>query len=70
MVGRIPTQVDYADYKAVAGVMMPFKYSYAWVSQRDDWTFATYEPNAAIDAARFGRPDPKTAGDPNARKPQ
>jgi photosynthetic reaction center cytochrome c subunit len=71
MVGRIPTQVDYADYKAVAGVMMPFKYSYAWVSQRDDWTFATYEPNGAIDAARFGRPDPKTAGgDPNARKPQ
>ena len=39
MVGRIPTQVDYDDYRDVAGVKMPFKYSYAWVSERDDWTF-------------------------------
>jgi photosynthetic reaction center cytochrome c subunit len=63
MVGRIPTQVDYADYRDVAGVKMPFKYSYAWVSERDDWTFTTYEPNITIDNAKFGRPDPKTAGD-------
>jgi photosynthetic reaction center cytochrome c subunit len=70
VVGRIPTQVDYSDYRPVAGVMVPFKYSYAWVSERDDWTFTSYEPNVAIDAAKFGRPDPKTAGDPNERKPQ
>ena len=38
MVGRIPTQVDYDDYRDVNGVKMPFKYSYAWVSERDDWT--------------------------------
>jgi len=70
-VGRIPTQVDYGDYRPVAGVMMPFKYSYAWVSERDDWTFTAYQPNVAIDAVKFGKPDPKTAGlDPNARKPQ
>jgi hypothetical protein len=47
---------------------MPFKYSYAWVSERDDWTFTSYEPNVAIDAAKFGRPDPKTAGDVAGRK--
>jgi hypothetical protein len=70
MVGRIPTQVDYSDYRDVAGVKMPFKYSYAWVSERDDWTFTSYEPNVAIDAGKFGRPDPKTAGDPAERKPQ
>jgi len=63
MVGRIPTQVDLSDYRDVAGVKMPFKYSYAWVSERDDWTFTAYEPNVAIDNAKFGRPDPKTAGD-------
>ena len=68
MVGRIPTQVDYDDYRDVAGVKMPFKYSYAWVSERDDWTFTSYEPNVAIDAAKFGRPDPKTAGDVTGRK--
>jgi photosynthetic reaction center cytochrome c subunit len=69
-VGRIPTQVDYSDYRPVAGVMMPFKFGYAWVSERDDWTLTGYEPNVAIDAAKFGRPDPKTAGDAQGRKPQ
>jgi len=69
MVGRIPTQVDYGDYKPVAGVMMPFKYSYAWVSERDDWTFTAYTPNPTIDAAKFNKPDPKTAGDVSGRKP-
>src|SRR6267154_2044268 len=63
MVGRIPTQVDLSDYRDVAGVKMPFKYSYGWVSERDDWTFTSYDANPAIDNARFGRPDPKTAGD-------
>ena len=49
--------------------MMPFKYSYAWVSERDDWTLTSYTPNAAIDAAKFDKPDPKTAGDVGGRKP-
>ncbi len=68
MVGRIPTQVDYGDYRDVAGVKMPFKYSYGWVSERDDWTLTGYEPNASIDNSRFGRPDPKTSGDVAERK--
>ena len=68
MVGRIPTQVDYDDYRDVAGVKMPFKFSYAWVSERDDWTMSGYEANVNIDNAKFGRPDPKTAGDVAERK--
>jgi hypothetical protein len=55
-VGRTPTQVDYSDYRPVAGVMMPFKFSYTWMAQREDWTLTEYEPNAAIDASTFGRP--------------
>jgi hypothetical protein len=71
MVGRIATQVEYGDYKPVAGVMMPHTYSYAWVSERDDWTITSYQPNVMIDAAKFGRPDPRTAGaDPNERMRQ
>ncbi len=68
MIGRIPTQVDYDDYRDVAGVKMPFKYSYAWVSERDDWTMTGYEANVNIDNSKFGRPDPKTAGDVAGRK--
>jgi hypothetical protein len=67
MVGRIPTQVDYDDYRDVAGVKIPFKFSYAWVSERDDWTMTGYEANTAIDNAKFGRPDPKTAGEVSGR---
>jgi photosynthetic reaction center cytochrome c subunit len=68
MVGRIPTQVDYDDYRDVAGVKLPFKYSYGWVSERDDWTMTAYEANPTIDNSKFGRPDPKTAGDVQGRK--
>jgi len=69
-VGRIPTQVDYSDYRDVAGVKMPFNFGYAWVSERDDWTLTGYETNVPIDNAKFGRPDPRTAGDVNERKAQ
>jgi photosynthetic reaction center cytochrome c subunit len=68
MVGRIPTQVDYDDYRDVGGVKMPYKFSYAWVSERDDWTMTGYEANVNIDNAKFGRPDPRTAGDVAGRK--
>jgi len=68
MVGRIPTQVDYDDYRDVAGVKLPFKYSYGWVSERDDWTMTAYETNPTIDNSKFGRPDPQTAGDVQGRK--
>jgi photosynthetic reaction center cytochrome c subunit len=59
-VGRIPTQIDYSDYRPVAGVMMPFKFSYGWVSQREEWTLTEYQPNVLIDASKFGRPVNRT----------
>ena len=37
-VGRVPTQIDYSDYRPVAGVMMPFKWTYGWVSGREEYT--------------------------------
>jgi hypothetical protein len=70
IVGRIPTQVDVSDYRPVNGVMMPFKYSYAWVSERDDWTFDKYDINTTIDPKVFGKPDIATAGDVSKRKAQ
>ena len=34
-VGRVPTQIDYSDYRTVKnGVKMPFKWTYGWVSNR------------------------------------
>jgi photosynthetic reaction center cytochrome c subunit len=61
-VGRTPTQIDYSDYRPVAGVMMPFKFSYAWVSLREEWTLTEYQPNVSIDASKFGKPAIRAAG--------
>ncbi len=55
-VGRVPTQIDYSDYRPVAGVMMPFKFVYGWVSNREEYTLTDVYPNVAVDAANFGRP--------------
>ena len=56
--GRVPTQIDYADYRDVAGVKMPFKWSYAWVSGREEFALTEVQPNVAIDAGKFARPVP------------
>jgi hypothetical protein len=57
-VGRVPTQIDYSDYRPVAGVMMPFKLSYSWLSGRDEFTITDVQANVAIDAAKFAKPTP------------
>ena len=55
-VGRVPTQIDYSDYRAVNGVMMPFKWTFGWVSGREEYSITGYQANAAVDAAKFARP--------------
>jgi len=59
--GRVPTQIDFDDYREVAGVKLPFKWSFAWVSGRDDVVLTEVKPNVAIDAARFAKPAPAVA---------
>jgi photosynthetic reaction center cytochrome c subunit len=54
--GRVPTQWDYSDYRPVAGVMIPFKFTYAWISGREEYTLTDVQPNASVNAAIFGRP--------------
>jgi photosynthetic reaction center cytochrome c subunit len=55
-VGRVPTQIDYSDYKAVGGVQFPFKWTYSWVSGREEYAETEVTPNVPVDAAKFGRP--------------
>ena len=55
-VGRVPTQIDYSDYREVAGIKMPFKWTFGWVSGREEYTLTEVQPNVTIDAAKFGRP--------------
>jgi photosynthetic reaction center cytochrome c subunit len=55
-VGRVPTQIDYSDYRPVAGVMMPFKRNYGWVSGREEYTLTEIKPNVAVDDSKFAKP--------------
>ena len=57
-VGRVPTQVDYSDYREVAGVKVPFKWTVTWTNGQTTTELTAVQPNVAIDAARFSRPAP------------
>jgi outer membrane lipoprotein-sorting protein len=55
-VGRIPTQVDYDDYREVAGVRLPFRWTVTWINGRDTVVLKDVRANVAVDVSRFGRP--------------
>jgi photosynthetic reaction center cytochrome c subunit len=56
--GRVPTQIDFDDYREVAGVKMPFKWSFAWTSGRDVYELSELQANVPVDAAKFAKPLP------------
>jgi hypothetical protein len=55
-IGLNPIQVDYTDYRTVAGVQMPFMVTVTWTDGRSVYEFSEVVPNAPIDASRFARP--------------
>jgi hypothetical protein len=55
-IGRVPTQIDYSDYRDVAGVKMPFHLTFAWLDGRDAIQLTDIKTNVPIDEAKFGRP--------------
>ena len=57
-VGRVPTQIDYEDYRDVSGVKMPFRWTATWTDGQSTTQLTNIQPNAAIDAAKFARPAP------------
>ena len=59
-IGMVPTQVDYSDYRDVAGVKLPYKIVITWTDGRSTIELNEIQPNVAIDAARFAKPAPAT----------
>jgi photosynthetic reaction center cytochrome c subunit len=55
-VGRTPTQTDYSDYREIAGVKMPFRFTVSWLDGKENFELTEIQPNVPIDAARFARP--------------
>jgi outer membrane lipoprotein-sorting protein len=58
MVGVVPTQLDYSDYREVAGVKMPFHWTVTWTDGQSMIELNEVQPNVAIDSAKFGKPAP------------
>ena len=63
-VGMVPTQVDYSDYRDVAGVKMPFKMITTWTDGQWTVQLDQVQPNAAIPADIFAKPPPATVKNP------
>jgi photosynthetic reaction center cytochrome c subunit len=59
-VGRLPTQIDYADYRDVAGIKVPFRFKVTWLDGLEDVTLTDAQFNVPIDAAKFATPAPAT----------
>ena len=57
-VGIIPSQIDYSDYREVAGVKLPFHWVATWTDGQSTVELSEVQPNAPIDASRFAKPAP------------
>jgi hypothetical protein len=55
-VGAVPTRVDFADYRPVAGVQIPFQWTRTWTNNQVVVQLKDVRPNIEIDPSRFSRP--------------
>jgi photosynthetic reaction center cytochrome c subunit len=55
-IGRVPTQIDFADYRDVGGIKFPFHLILAWLDGRDAIQLNQVQTNVPIDDAKFGNP--------------
>ena len=57
-VGFNPTQIDYADYREVSGIKVPFRWTVTWLDGRSTYELTELRPNVPIEAAKFAKPAP------------
>ena len=55
-VGLVPTQIDYSDYRDVAGVKLPFTWTVSQTYMQMKIVLSSIEPNVPVDPARFAKP--------------
>ena len=55
-IGRVPTQVDYSDYRDVGGIKFPFQYTFSWLDGKDAFKLSDVKTNVPVDAGKFEKP--------------
>jgi hypothetical protein len=58
VVGVNPMHIEYADYRMVAGVKIPFRQTMTWTDGQSTMQLTVVQPNVPIDAAKFAKPAP------------
>ena len=58
IVGTVPTQTDYSDYRAVGAIKIPFKTVITYTNGQGTIELSDVQPNATIQTARFAEPSP------------
>jgi photosynthetic reaction center cytochrome c subunit len=56
-IGRVPTQIDYSDYRDVNGIKMPYRLTFAWLDGRDSIEIKDVQVNVPIPEAKFATPE-------------
>jgi outer membrane lipoprotein-sorting protein len=56
--GPVPTQIEYSDYRDVAGVKMPFTWTASQTYMQATIKLSEVKPNVPIEASRFAQPAP------------
>jgi hypothetical protein len=54
--GRLPTQIDYADYKETGGVKIPLRWTLARPGGRFTIQVSEVKQNVPVDDAKFAKP--------------
>ena len=60
--GRLPTQVDYADYRDADGVKIPYQWSISRPGNRFTIQVESVQQNVAVDDSKFAPPPPAPPG--------
>lgn len=58
VIGFNPTQLDFSDYRDVAGVKIPFHRVTTWTDNQTTIDLERVQLNATIDEAKFAQPPP------------
>ena len=61
VVGVNPLHIEYGDYRDVAGVKLPFRWTVTWTDGQSTTQLTEVRPNVPIEAARFGKPLPASS---------
>ena len=57
-VGRVPTQIDYSDYREVSGIKVPLRWVTTWTDGQSTTVLGQVQANIAVDSSKFAKPAP------------